>query len=193
MTRTATALVLLSVTLFLVDAPVSAESTDLGQGYLCCNMRTDGSWISDSNYMESGKRVIPFGTPVKFIGFGRYRVHIEIDGKRQSIGNDYSRDLTMEAFARRYIAKDDPRTKVAVAPAKIKKAIESARVTRGMTREQVLIALGYPISSENPRLDTPSWKYWLWSFSPFEVYFGSDNRVTKVTGDEDTLRKIYLP
>ena len=33
------------------------------QGYLCCNMRTDGSWISDSNYAENGKRVIPVGTP----------------------------------------------------------------------------------------------------------------------------------
>lgn len=188
---TRTALVLLAVTLFVVDAPVLAESTDLGQGYLCCNMRTDGSWISDINYMESGKIVIPSGTPVKFIGFGRYRVNIEIDGKRQSIGNDYSRDLTMEIFAKRYIVKEDPRTKVAAAPAKIKKAIESARVTIGMTREQVLMALGYPISSENPHLDTPSWKYWLWSFSLFEVYFGDNGRVTKVTGDEDTLRKIY--
>lgn len=174
-------------------ATPSAESVDLGQGYLCCNMRTDGSWISDINYMESGKKVISFGTPVKFVGFGRYRVNLEIDGKRQSIGNDYSRDLTMEAFAKRYIVKEDPRTKVAVAPAKIRKAIESARVTRGMTREQALIALGYPISSENPNLDTPSWKYWLWSFSPFGVHFGSDNRVSKVTGDEETLRKVYLP
>jgi hypothetical protein len=156
-------------------------------------MRTDGSWISDINYMESGKRMIPFGTPVKFTGFGRYRVHLEIDGKRQSIGNDYSRDLTMEVFAKRYIVKEDPRTKVAAVPANIRKAIESARTTKGMTQEQVLMALGYPVSSENPSLDTPSWKYWLWSFSPFEVHFGDDNRVTKVTGDEDTLRKVYMP
>ena len=179
--------------LFVGCATPSAESIDLGQGYLCCNMRTDGSWISDINYMESGKRVIPFGTPVKFVGFGRYRVNLEIDGKRQSIGNDYSRDLAMEAFAKRYIVKEDPRTKVAAAPAKIRKAIESARVTRGMTREQALIALGYPVSSENQNLDAQSWKYWLWSFSPFEVYFDDNNRITKVTGDEDTIRKVDLP
>ncbi len=173
-------------------ATPSAESIGLEQGYLCCNMRTDGSWISDINYMESGKRVVPFGTPVKFVGFGRYRVNIEIDGKRQSIGNDYSRELAMEEFAKRYIVKENPRTKIATAPAAIRKAIESSRVTRGMTREQVIIAIGYPITSENPQLDTQSWKFWLWSFSPFEVYFGDDDRVTKVTGDEETLRMVYL-
>lgn len=52
----------------------------------------------------------------------------EHSNDRQSIGNDYSRDLTMEVFAKRYIVKQDLRTKVAAAPAKIKKAIESARV-----------------------------------------------------------------
>ncbi len=58
-------------------------------GFLCCNMRSDGSWISDSNYAEDGKRVIPAGTPVQVTGYGRYRVNVLIDGKKQSIGNDY--------------------------------------------------------------------------------------------------------
>jgi hypothetical protein len=37
-------------------------------------MRTDGSWISDINYAENGKRVIPLGTPLKATGYGRHRV-----------------------------------------------------------------------------------------------------------------------
>ena len=113
------------------------------EGHLCCNMRTDGSWISDSNYAENGKRIIPYGTPVKATGYGRYRVKVLVDGKRQEIGNDYSRDLENEEFARRYIVAEDPRAKAAGYPAKIREAIESARVTRGMTREQVLMALVY--------------------------------------------------
>ena len=36
-------------------------------GFLCCNMRSDGSWFSDSNYAENGKRVIPAGTPVNLL------------------------------------------------------------------------------------------------------------------------------
>lgn len=175
-----------------VVAARAAAADDLGEGFLCCNMRTDGSWISDSNYMESGKTMIPFGTPVKHTGYGRFRVNLEINGKRQSIGNDYSRDLSMEAFARRYIVKDDPRAKVAAAPAKIRSAIESARVAKGMTREQVLISLGYPISSENPQLDAPMWRYWLGSFSPYVVYFDGSGHVTKVEADADTRPRVYV-
>ncbi len=170
--------------------PAAAEGP--GDGYLCCNMRTDGSWISDSNYMESGKHIIPFGTPVRFAGFGRYRVHIEVDGKRQDLGNDYSRDLSLETFARRYVVRDDPRRSVAAAPPHVRTAIETARVTRGMSREQVLVALGYPISSENPHLDAARWKYWLWSFSPFVVHFDRDGRVTRVETDPATRAKVYL-
>ena len=141
--------------------PLAVTAQEPVDGFLCCNMRTDGSWISDSNYAETGKRIVPFGTPVKYKGLGRYRVHIEIDGRRQAIGNDYSRDLDMRVFARRYIVSEDPRLKVAQAPAKVRTAIETARVTHGMTKDQVLTAVGYPISSENPNLDVSRWKYWL--------------------------------
>ena len=33
----------------------AALGADTFSGYLCCNMRTDGSWISDINYDENGK------------------------------------------------------------------------------------------------------------------------------------------
>jgi hypothetical protein len=183
-----------SLLAFAICTPVAAnaQTTDLGDAFLCCNMRTNGSWISDSNYMESGKTIIPFGTPAKFAGFGRYRVNIDIDGKRQSIGNDYSRDLTMDVFARRYLVKDDPRPRVAAAPPKVRSAIQSARVTKGMTREQVLIALGWPISSENPHLDAATWKYWLWSFSPFTLHFDANGRLAKIETDAETLTKVWL-
>lgn len=162
-------------------------------GFLCCNLRSDGSWISDSNYAESGKHIVPFGTPVRVLGQGRYRVHVEIDGKRQAIGNDYSRDLPMDAFQRRHVVAEDPRPLVAALPEKLRRAIESARVTPGMTRGQVAIAIGWPISSETPHLDARVWKYWLWTFSPFEVHFDDDGRVRRVSSDAETLARVYLP
>lgn len=173
--------------------PAGAQTAELGEGFLCCNLRSDGRWISDSNYLEAGKTLIPFGTPLRFAGFGRYRVFVEIDGQRQAIGNDYSRSLTMDAFARRYIVKDDPRIAVAAAEPKIRRAIESARVTRGMNRDQVLVAIGYPIVSENPHLDAAVWKYWLWSFSPYQVHFDAEGRVSRVSSDADTLAVVFLP
>lgn len=176
---------------FTAGGALAADAPDLGEGFLCCNMRSDGSWISDSNYEESGKKIVPFGTPAKFAGFGRYRVHLDMGGKRQSIGNDYSREVSMEDFARRYLVKADPRLKVAAAPPKIRAAIEAMKVARGMTRDQVLIAVGYPIASENPKLDAPEWKYWLGSFSPYTVHFDAKGIVKSVEGDAETLAKVY--
>ncbi len=162
------------------------------QGFLCCNMRTDGSWISDINYEESGKRIIPYGTPLTFKGYGRNRVEVEMEGKRQWLGNDYSRDLSKEAFAQRYIVATDPRAVVAQASPKVRQAIETARVTPGMTREQVAMAVGYPVSSENPNLDAPRWRYWLWSYSPFTILFNEQGRVTSVETDADTMLKVFI-
>lgn len=191
--KTAALLPALALTMALAGCDTTPPKVgDISEGYLCCNMRTDGKWISDCNYQESGKTIVPFGTPLKFRGYGRYRANFMIGNTRQSIGNDYSRDLSMEEFAKRYMVKDDPRLKVASAPPKIRQAIESARVTKGMTREQVLIAIGYPISSENPHLDASVWKYWLWSFSPYTVSFDSNGLVSEVTSDPGTLQEIYM-
>lgn len=162
------------------------------EGYLCCNMRSDGKWISDSNYAEGGKRMIPAGTPMKVTGYGRQRVHVELPDGRQAIGNDYSRSLDLTTFAQRYIVAEDPKRKIAGYAPKIRRAVESARVTPGMTREQVLMSLSYPIASENPHLDAKVWRYWLSSFAEFQVVFGPDDRVREITTDPQTRNLVVL-
>lgn len=162
-------------------------------GFMCCNMRSDGSWISDSNYAENGKRVIPVGTPVSVTGHGRHRVNVRIDGARQSIGNDYSRDIALGDFARRYVVTEDPAPKIATYPAKIQDAIKRAKITPGMTREQVLMALGYPISSENPDLSADLWRYWMSSFAEFQVQFDAGGQVREITTDANTRNLVWVP
>jgi hypothetical protein len=174
----------------LLAAAAAVQAQPSFEGWLCCNMRSDGAWISDSNYAESGKTIIALGTPVKVTGYGRNRVFVEIAGKRQALGNDYSRDIALPEFARRYVVPHNPAEKLAGFAPAVQEAIRSARVSRGMTREQVLMALGYPISSETPHLDAPLWKYWLWTFSPFDVHFGADGRVTDVQTDPETRARV---
>lgn len=161
-------------------------------GYLCCNMRTDGAWISDINYAESGKRVIPAGTPVHITGYGRQRVHTTMNGERQDLGNDYSRDLELEAFARRYVVPRDPTLALARASAKVRQAVRSQRVARGMTREQVAMSLGWPVASENPNLESRTWRFWLGSFEEFHVRFDANGRVSAIDGDPQLLRRVVL-
>lgn len=163
-------------------------------GYLCCNLRADASgWISDSNYQESGKRIIPVGTPVSPVGFGRQRVELNADGTRLWLGNDYSRALDLESFAKRYVVQRDPKTLIAGYPANIQRAIQSARVTKGMTKEQVLMAVGYPIVDENPTLEAPFWRYWLFSFSPFTIHWDGSGRVADIETDPQTRLLVVQP
>jgi hypothetical protein len=169
-----------------------AQAQPAYDGYLCCNLRTDGHWMSDSNYADSGKRIVPAGTPVKVTGYGRNRVNVLIDGAKQDIGNDYSRDLDPGAFARRWVVTEDPAVKIAKYPPKLRDAIKSARIARGMTREQVAMAVGYPISSENPRLDAPVWRMWLGSFSEFQVLFDKAGLVRDVTSDAQTKSAVFV-
>ena len=179
----------------LAAASLSAVAQALPQpaeGFLCCNMRTDGKWISDANYAENGKRMIPAGTPIKATGYGRYRVLVDFPDGKQAIGNDYSRDLNMTAFAQRYVVAEDPKRKMASYPPKVRKAIETARVMPGMTREQVLMAVGYPVSSENPQLDSKIWRFWLSSFAEFQVLFGGDDRVREITTDAQTRNLVVM-
>lgn len=161
-------------------------------GYLCCNLRTDGRWASDSNYAENGKRVIPVGTPMQVTGFGRNRVNVLVNGTEQSIGNDYSRDLDDAAFANRWVVRQDPKAQMASYSPKVREAIESARVSKGMTRKQVFMAYGYPISSENPNLDAPVLRYWLSSFAPVTVMFDKAGRVQQVDTDPATRYRVVM-
>ena len=180
----------------LAAASLAAHAQALpnpADGFLCCNMRTDGSWISDINYAENGKKLIPAGTPLKATGYGRHRVHVVMgDGSKQALGNDYSRDLDLPTFARRYIVADDPKKKMAAYPPRIRKAIESARLVPGMSREQVLMAVGHPVSSENPNADAKVWRFWLSSFAEFQVVFGGDDRVKEITTDAQTRNLVVM-
>jgi len=176
-------------------AAVGAQAQPKPEGFLCCNLRSDGRWISDSNYQESGKSVIPLGTPAKVLDYGRYRVSIKLSdpvNATQTLGNDYSRELALPDFARRYVVPEDPRLLLRSLPKKVQDAITSMRVMRGMNREQVLMALGYPIASETPHLDSKVWKYWLWTFSPYEVYFDERGIVTDIQTDPDTRLRVVL-
>ena len=75
---------------------------------------------------------------------------------------------------------------------KIRDAIKSARVTKGMTREQVAMAVGYPISSENPSLDAPIWRMWISSFGEYQILFDNAGRVREVTTDPQTRNLVVM-
>ncbi|KQW64693.1 cell envelope protein SmpA [Variovorax sp. Root411] len=159
-------------------------------GYLCCNMRTYGDSISDINYDEQGTRIVAVGTPARITAYDFRWFNLDLGGKPQRIKNDYSRNIPLPAFAQRYVVTEDPKQKMAAFPPAVRDAILAVKVMPGMTRDQVLMAIGYPVASENPSLDAPVWRYWRDSWSEFQVQFDEKGLVKTVVGDPVALSRM---
>lgn len=173
-------------------AGAAAHAQAMPQGFLCCNMRAEGDWISDINYRDGGLRLVPAGTPARVTGYGRHRVALDLGNERARLGNDYSRTLTNEEFAARYVVAEDPKARLASWSPEVRKAVTAAQVIPGMTREQVIMSLGYPVTSENPAERT-FWRYWVSSFDEFQVVWGPDGRVKAVETASPTARRLVIP
>lgn len=162
-------------------------------GYLCCNLRLNGTWASDANAPRSGDRLLRPGTKVIGLAYGSAQVDVEVDGTKISIGNDYSRGLPMDEFASRWIVPRDPRPALNTWSPRIQQAVRAARVTRGMNRKQVLMSLGWPTASSTPNIDDPVWSYTASNGSTFKVVFNEAWLAKAVDTDADTKKFVLLP
>lgn len=160
-------------------------------GYLCCNMRSYGNSVSDINYDEAAQR-LPLGAPVQVTAYDYRWFDAVVDGKVQRFKNDYSRDVKMADFAQRYVVAEDPRLKLAGWAPAVREAVVAGRLLPGMTREQVRMALGWPVSSENPQPDAPVWRYWTDSFSEYVVAFDAEGKVRKVSGAPAAVERVWV-
>jgi hypothetical protein len=158
-------------------------------GFACCNLHYEGDWISDGNY--SGLAMLPVGTPIKVISLGRNKASAEINGKKMRFGHDYGRDQeSLEQWLRKIVVEEDPGSHIASYPADIQAAIKEGRVMVGMTREQVVTSIGYPLTSETPSLESPLWRHWVTSFEEYQLSWGADGRVKEVIADAPILSRV---
>lgn len=181
----------LAVLAVLAAAPAWAQETKPYEGFLCCSLLSDGSWISDLAYDDGYKKIVPAGTPVKFTSFGRWRMYLEIDGKQIGLGNDYSRTMTMDEFAKLYVPTTDPKVRMQSFSPKVREAILNRKVMKGMTREQVVMSLGHPSTSYNPDLSKPLWQY-RYRAGDFQVFWTDDGRVDLVFGPPEVRAKVFV-
>lgn len=162
----------------------TAAGPSLPAGYTCCNLHYENDWISDANW--SSMPMIPAGASIKVVDYGRYRIHVEIDGRKMRLGLDYGRQQSLDAWANRIVVREDPRGRIATWPAPVRDAVRAGKVTLGMTKEEVIVALGYPPMHATPSLDAPQWKYWHTGFGSFLVVWDNAGRVKDVVADPQT-------
>jgi len=167
----------------------TTPAAPLQQGYTCCNLHHEGDWISDSNY--AGLPMVPAGTPVKVLSYGRYRAHVDMNGKPFRFGQDYGREQeSTEKWVSKLVVTEDPKLKLASYPKQVQEAIKAGQLMKGMTKEQVLMSVGYPLTNENPSLDAPVWRYWRSSFDEYQVEWDKQGRVKNIAAHPMSLPLI---
>jgi hypothetical protein len=176
-------------------APVGADGVPSfpRQGFACCDLHYNKDWINDGNYAELP--MIPAGTPIEVLNYGRHRAAVKVDGKPMRLGHDYGRDQeSLDAWVNKIVVKEDPRGRISSYPSAFQEAIRQGRVMIGMTREQAIIAVGYPLTSENASLDAQQWRMWRSSRGEYQLNFARDGHLTSVTGDDSVTSLIlYQP
>jgi hypothetical protein len=142
--------------------------------FLCCNLHYDRTKISDVNWQVGA--LVPLGTPVTIIGVRKKSVTFQPVGSPEiTLEHKYGRRTeSMQQFLDHWFVEDDPSKGLRRLPAKLRKSIEQGVVEPGMTRAQVLMAIGYPPAHETPSLESPQWNYWRNRWERFFVFFDGD-------------------
>ncbi len=169
-------------------APRARSTASLRSGFACCNLRYSGDQLSGANYAR-----LPFiavGTPVLIKAIDNVQAVVEINGRQMLLRPDPAQ--TSESPARwldKAVVAQDPRRRLEDFPAGVRAAIQSGRVMKGMTREQVIMSIGYPHVDDKKGLEAPSWRYWWSDFESFYVQWTRD-KVRKIDGDSATVNKL---
>ena len=171
-----------------MPAQPAPASYALLAGYTCCNLHYEGDWISDANW--SSLPMIPAGASIKVLDYGRYRVMSEIDGRKMRLGLDYGRAQPLEEWARRLVVQEDPRKTLERWPAPVREAVRAGKVAIGMSKQEVLVSLGYPPAHQTPSLDAPQWKYWHSALGSYLVVWDGAGRVKDVIADPQTRHGV---
>jgi hypothetical protein len=167
---------------------VSAQKVSyLQAGHACCNLHYDGDVINDTNFGQLP--FLPPGTPIKVRKIDGYVAHVDIDNRPLRLVLEHRGQETIQAWLARIIVADDPRPKIAAFPPAIRNAINAGKLLKGMTREQAIMAVGYPQTNEKMRLEGPSWRYWWSGFAPYYVYW-SGNKLSRIDGQGEVVGAV---
>lgn len=171
----------LAVAAIFCTATFCVQAQEKPEGYTCCNLHYDKEWISDANWRASA--MIPAGARIKVLSYDGPIAGVEIDGKPYRVALDYSKKVTtIDEFMNKLVVKHDPRPRIERAAPKIRESIKQGRAIEGMTREEAILAVGYPSLHKTPTLDSPVWQMWTSRAGRYEIHWGNDGKIERLVG-----------
>ena len=162
-----------------------------GAVYVATNLRYDDDWIEDEPWLD--RPLVPAGARIKVVGYGRSKADVLIDGRKMRIGVEQGAKVeTIQQLVTRLTSSDDPRPKMAEWPEAVRDAVAAGKVVYGMTREQVVMALGRPRKDLVPSLDAAEWPYRLHEDEEVFVVFASDGRLVQVDASRKARKRVLM-
>lgn len=147
--------------------------------FLCCNVHYEKNEIND-NWFQVGTP-IKAGTRVQIMEVRKNSVLFQAEGHPPiRLELKYGEKLVaFDDYLRRVFPDTNPLLKFGKKKSKLEQAAIDGRVEPGMTRDQVILAIGYPPAHMTPSLEQDSWHYWTNRWHQYYVIF-SKGKVDRV-------------
>jgi len=158
--------------------------------YLACNLHADPSnnKLYSVNYQIPGN-LLKWGTPVQILDISdREIIFRDLDNNLKYHYYIHKRTLrvtTIKKHFNRIFTKNIKalKAKVARLSSVDKKGIEEGKVLLGMSKQGVIIAIGYPPEFVTPNpMKSNKWHYWYNRWTQFYVLFGKNGKVVDIIG-----------
>jgi hypothetical protein len=160
--------------------------------FTCCNIHYESDHINDANYQVGA--ILPFGTPAQVQKLQKRSVTFAADGRSLTLDQAYGTEQEpFEKYLDKVLVAEDPTARFRTFSHAAQQAIQQAHVERGMTREQVIMSLGYPPTHRTPSLDAPEWTYWYNRWVTFKVAFNAGGKVDNIIGTPAPTNNQPIP
>lgn len=132
------------------------------------------------NYQQEG--LIPLCSEVRLESVTAKRLSFTLLETGKAYTYDYHKAAVepFPAHLNRYFGRTCHREEVSQLSAVDREGIRTGKALKGMTRQGVIYATGYPPPHRTPNLDGERWVYWTNRFNTLAVVFGSDGLVSHI-------------
>ena len=171
----------LAVTVPASSVEITYHLVGVPEVYTLVNLHPDENnrRLYSVNYLQAG--LIPLCTKVSIESVDSRRMVFRLaDGGRQYsyLFHDTLRESTSKHLDR-FFGKTCDKKRIEGLRKADREGVLQGRVFPGMTKEAVILAMGYPPEHATPNLEANAWKYWKSRFDTILVHF-VDGKVSRV-------------
>ncbi|MBN2351218.1 MAG: hypothetical protein JXD23_01520 [Spirochaetales bacterium] len=132
------------------------------------------------NFQQAG--LIPAGTEVVFASLNEKQFSFIVKEKARTYYylNHKQSNEPFESHLLRFFGPSWDPEKITRLPDQDREGVRTGKPAVGMTREGIILAMGWPPRLENPDLKASRWRYWRHRFDTIAIEFGPDDTVVNI-------------